>query len=53
MRTGEDRPHQSDIQSALVNLGVPRPRALQVAKKVCGKPGSFDERLREAIREAA
>jgi hypothetical protein len=52
LSAGDDLPRK-EIQSALVNLGVERKRASEVAERVCGKPGSFDERLREAIREAA
>ena len=43
----------ADIASALANLGYPKAKASEVAKRVCSQPGSFDELLRAAIREAA
>jgi RuvA, C-terminal domain len=47
------RGHQGEIIEALVSLGCPKAKARQVAEKVCSQPGSFDELLRAAIREAA
>ena len=50
-KTGQGQ--EREIVSALVNLGCSKERARQVAQKVCAQPGSFDELLRAAIREAA
>ena len=43
----------SELYEALVGLGCSKPKARQIAKRVCSQPGSFDELLRAAIREAA
>jgi len=43
----------SEIASALANLGCSKDKARQIASRVCSQPGSFDDLLRAAIREAA
>jgi RuvA, C-terminal domain len=43
----------SDVREALVGLGCSKAKARQIAEKVCAQPGTFDELLRMAIREAA
>ena len=42
-----------EVESALVGLGCSKAKARQIAARVCSQPGSFDELLRAAIREAA
>lgn len=41
------------LTSALVNLGAPRKKAAAAAERAAAHAGSFEERLRIAIKEAA
>jgi len=45
--------HGAEIASALEGLGCKKEKARQIAKGVCSQPGTFDDQLRAAIREAA
>ena len=47
------RSAEADLASALVNLGVGRQKAAEVAKRAMGQAGDFDTRMRWAIQHAA
>ena len=55
--SGEDqgcnRQEIAEIAAALIALGCKKAKAQKIAARVCSQPGSFDELLRAAIREAA
>jgi hypothetical protein len=44
---------QAEVAAALSALGCQKAKAKTIASRVCSQPGSFDELLRRAIREAA
>ena len=44
---------ESGLCSALVNLGVKRQKAVEVAKKAMQQANNFDSRLKWAVRNAA
>ena len=52
-RTPEVQQAHKEIETALAGLGCKKAKARQIAKRVCSQPGSFDDLLRAAIREAA